>query len=134
MFLEVTLLILPKVGGAGGKGNSVQSVFKWLFVPVCDTTLSASSREPLSFTTFDLTAGRKLCVYQLLAAPWATPLLFSADCFGPWLGSLSSVFSSRIGREPKYHMNLQEATLGLVSGVQPTPVPCVHLAAERSQI
>lgn len=76
MFLEVTLLILPKVGGAGGKGNSVQSVFKWLFVPVCDTTLSASSREPLSFTTFDLTAGRKLCVYQLLAAPWATPLLF----------------------------------------------------------
>ena len=36
------------VGGTGGKGNSRQSVFKWMFVPVCDTTLSASSREPWS--------------------------------------------------------------------------------------
>ena len=44
LFLLITFL----VGGVGGKGNSLQSVFKWMFVPVCDTTLSATSRESLS--------------------------------------------------------------------------------------
>lgn len=50
MLLEMAVFFpFPcKVGGAGRKGNSVQSVFKWLFVPVCDAMLSASSREPLS--------------------------------------------------------------------------------------
>ena len=49
-FLEMVLFLLITflVGGVGRKGNSLQSAFKWMFVPVYDTTLSASSGEPLS--------------------------------------------------------------------------------------
>lgn len=66
------------------RGNSLQSVFKWMFVPVCDTTLSASSRAPLSCYYIDLTASRKLHFYQLLVARSENLLFISGVIFPPF--------------------------------------------------
>lgn len=55
-----------------------------MFVPVCDTTLSASSRAPLSCYYIDLTASRKLHFYQLLVARSENLLFISGVIFPPF--------------------------------------------------
>lgn len=72
------------VGGVGGKGNSLQSVFKWMFVPVCDTMLSASSGEP-GVVTFDLSASRRPHFHQLLVAGSKNLLFISGVIFPSFL-------------------------------------------------